>query len=140
MTLTHPRLPDWQDRLSALIARAHREPFVWGQRDCCLWAADAMLAITGFDPAAGLRGRYSNATGAYRLLRTIGGLRGAGQWGGPQLPGPRFARDGDVGIVDGSDRPMLAVRSAEVWLCAATKGLRALPVDAARIAWGVGHA
>lgn len=134
------RLPDWPDRLSALVARAHTQPFAWGLHDCCLWAADAVLALTGHDPADGLRGRYADATGAMRALQAVGGLLGAGRLTGVRLAGPGYARDGDVALVSDGRRPMLAVRAGAVWLVAATGGLHALPADSARMAWGVGHA
>ena len=134
------RLPDWPARLSELVTRAHALPFAWGSHDCCLWAADAVVALTGRDPAIDLRGLYFDEFGAYRALRAVGGLLGAGQRTGRRLTNPRFALDGDVAIVSDGRLPMLAVRSADVWLCAATQGLHALPIDAARIAWGVGHA
>lgn len=133
------RLPDWPARLSALVAAAHVQPFAWGTHDCCLWAADAVLALTGTDPAAGLRGRYSQVQGAHRLLAAHGGLRGVVQRHCPALPTPHQAWEGDVGLVH-VDRPMLAVRVADVWLCAATRGLHAVPAAAASMAWGVGHA
>ena len=134
------RLPDWPARLSALVAQAHRLPFAWGVHDCCLWAADAVVAVTGVDPAQDLRGRYFDAIDAYRALRQIGGLLGAGQRTGTRLAGPGFALDGDVALVHDGRRPMLAVRSGGVWLAAASTGLFALPSDSARITWGVGHA
>jgi hypothetical protein len=137
---TLQRLPDWPTRLADVVARAHRTPFAWGSHDCCLWAADAGLAITGRDFAAELRGTYSTAAGAWRALRAVGGLRGAASRGGVLLPGPAYARDGDVAIVQGPERPMLAVHVAGLWLCTATRGLFALPASAARCAWGVGHA
>jgi len=134
------RLPDWPDRLSALVARAHAQPFAWGTHDCCLWAADAVQALTGHDPAADLRGCYSDATGAMRALRAVGGLLGAGRRTGTRLAGPGHARDGDVALVSDGRRPMLAVRVGAVWMVAATAGLHALPMGAARLTWGVGHA
>jgi hypothetical protein len=67
-----PRPAGWADRLAALIRERRRAPFVWGQHDCCLWAADAVLAIRGFDLAADYRGTYSTAAGALRALRARG--------------------------------------------------------------------
>lgn len=135
-----PRLPDWPARLSVLVAQAHALPFAWGLHDCCLWAADAVVAVVGVDPAADIRGQYTTAQGAHRALHAHGGLLGAGRRTGQRLALPTLARDGDVGLVHDGRRPMLGVRVAAVWLCAATTGLRALPCSAARMAWGVGHA
>ena len=133
------RLPDWPDRLSVLVARAHTQLFTWGSHDCCMWAADAVQALTGHDPAADLRGRYADAPSAMHTLRAVGGLLGAGRRTGVRLAGPGYARDGDVALVHDGRRPMLAVRVGDVWMAAATRGLMALPTGAARMAWGVGH-
>ncbi len=67
------RFPDWDKRLadyiSPLLLDAH---FVWGERDCAMFTADAINAMTGFDILAVFRGRYSTATGSARALRRYG--------------------------------------------------------------------
>lgn len=133
------RLPDWPARLATLVARAHAQPFAWGVHDCCLWAADAVLAVTGVDPAADLRGAYRTERDAYCIVHARGGLRGLGDGIGPRIH-PRLAIAGDVGLVRGTKRVMAGVCVGEVWMVAATEGLLALPFDAARYAWGVGRA
>ena len=45
------RLPDWTARLAGVIRAGEDAPFAWGTFDCCLAAADAMLATTGVDAA-----------------------------------------------------------------------------------------
>ena len=132
------RLPDWPARLSALVSAAHGQAFQWGEHDCCLWAADAVQAITGVDLAADMRGTYSTAYEAQRALHSIGGLKGAGERAGARI-GPLQALAGDIGLVRQERKPMLAVCQGEVWLCAATHGLVALPLGDALMAWGVGH-
>jgi hypothetical protein len=66
------RLPDWTARLAATIRAREDAPFAWGTFDCCLAAADAMLAMTGVDAAQGARG-YKTARGALGALRRIAG-------------------------------------------------------------------
>lgn len=134
-----PRLPDWPARLSVLVAQAHYTPFAWGQRDCCLWAADAAQALTGVDPAADLRGTYSTDAGALAALQRVGGLRGAAGRGGVPIR-PAYAIDGDAGLVRSAGKPCLGVRVGGVWLLATQGGLFAVSADAAVMAWGVGHA
>lgn len=58
------RIENWPTTLMKMIERAEKEPFVWGQNDCCLWTADVVLAITSHDFADGLRGRYHDEDGA----------------------------------------------------------------------------
>lgn len=129
------RLHDWPARLQAVVTRAHAQRFAWGEHDCVLWAADCVQAQTGIDLMARYRGAYSTPKQAYRLLRAEGGLRGAGDYAGPRIA-PAMAAEGDIGLVRGC-RPMLGVMLGGVWMVASTVGLRALPRDAAVMAWGV---
>lgn len=71
--MTHSRLPDATPRLRSLLAARARQPFVWGRADCWLLAADAVLAVTGRDPAADVRATYTDRRAAARLLRHHGG-------------------------------------------------------------------
>lgn len=135
---TH-RPPGWEARLSALVAQRHRCGFAIGVHDCCLWAADAVLAIMGVDLARDIRGTYHDAAGAARVLRAIGGLRGAAARAGAPLASPAYAVDGDVGLVRFSGKPLLAVRAGGVWLAQATAGLIGVSDSSAARAWGVGH-
>lgn len=66
------RRPDWRIALHAAIEDHRREPFVWGERDCALFAADCVAAMTGEDLAAPFRGRYATPRGALRILRAAG--------------------------------------------------------------------
>jgi hypothetical protein len=132
------RLPDWHARLVALIEMRKTEPFSWGVNDCCLWAADAVMAMTGHDPAAGIRGTYSTARGAALALRRIGGMAGAGARCGAEIP-PLCAQVGDVGIVSSDDSPREsgAVCIGEHWLVVVKRGLGLVELHAARKAWRV---
>jgi hypothetical protein len=82
-------------------------PFVWGVCDCMLWPADAVLHVTGIDPAADLRGAYDSPRGALALMRARGGLIGlmAAQLDGLAEQGPG---DG-VGVVRAGRREYGAV-------------------------------
>lgn len=130
------RVNGWQDQLSALIQNRRAQAFRWGSNDCCLWVADAVLAITGIDPAHDIRGSYKTARGASSALRMIGGLTGAGERCGASIP-PLCAASGDVGIVSDGEKELLAVCNGEVWLTTAATGLCAIDLHAARLAWRV---
>lgn len=60
--------------LTEYLQRTIRDPFVWGECDCALWAAGAVEYISGFDPAAHLRGRYSTAREMLTILKNADGL------------------------------------------------------------------
>lgn len=132
------RLPDWAARFQALLQSTRATPFAWGVRDCCLWAADAVQALTGHDPAAPWRGTYGDAAGARLVLRKLGGLAGVASLGAQPIQ-PGFATAGDVAIVKAARRNMLAVCTGESWLCVTRHGLLALPLSAAQSVWGVGR-
>lgn len=66
------RLDDWQARLVAYLHASARKPFQPGTHDCVLFAAGAVLAMTGQDMAAGWRGRYTTLSGGMRVLRKAG--------------------------------------------------------------------
>lgn len=132
------RLPDAAVRLEALLAERWARPFEWGVNDCALFAADAVRAQTGLDPAAPLRGRYTSAIAAGRIVRQLGGLPRivTGALGQP-LRAPLLACAGDVGY---SDSQALAVCIGEHWVCPGARGLVLLPLTAATLAWRVGCA
>lgn len=92
------RLEGWEDRLASIIDERRSRPFVWGEHDCTLFAANVALALTGVDYAAAYRGKYNCAFGSARVLQELGDgtLRGSvGLALGPEIP-IRLAGRGDV--------------------------------------------
>ena len=75
------RLEDWPERLAEAIEAANERPFSWGRHDCCLFACDAVMAMTGVDPAKPFRGKYKTKRGAFGVLKRFAALRQA-QGGG----------------------------------------------------------
>lgn len=133
-----PRLPDAAARLRSLVEARMPAPFAWGVHDCALWAADAIQAQLGADPAQALRGRYRTQLGALRLVAPLGGLPGvaAAVLGAP-LRSPLLACAGDVGY---TRQGALAVCAGETWLVATREGMGHLPLADAVQAWRVGCA
>lgn len=130
------RLHDWQPRLAALFAARAEQPFTWGRFDCCLFAADAVLAVTGHDPAADLRGTYSTEEQAARVLQRAGGVVGVAiRRAGPVVP-PQLAQPGDIGLsmLDASS-PTLAVWGGSAWHAPASVGLVPVPPHALVRVW-----
>lgn len=66
------RKHDWRVALENYLLSVWREPFQWGRHDCALFAAGAVEAMTGDDPAADYRGRYTTLLGGLRLLKKSG--------------------------------------------------------------------
>lgn len=138
--LPNCRLPDWQTRLAALMASRRTTPFAWGTQDCCLFAADAVLAITGHDPAADLRHSYTTAAGAARVLAAAGGVAGiAIRRAGPVVP-VALAQPGDIGLLkldaaDSACRLALAVYGGSCWHAPGPAGLSSHPMTSIVRAW-----
>jgi hypothetical protein len=136
MTPQFIRLPDWQLRLESFVTQRQSVPFVWGANDCALFAADAVQAITGRDPAPHLRG-HRNARQAICAVREHGGL-GAIAWAalGPSMPVLR-ASVGDVVLVRVGKRLALGVCNCATVLGPGPLGVVAVPMADAVLAWGV---
>lgn len=66
------RKTDWQTGLARYLGEVARKPLAYGTHDCALFAAGAVAAITGDDPAAPFRGRYTTLRGGLRVLRGAG--------------------------------------------------------------------
>lgn len=80
------RKSDWEDRLRTYLDRVNETPFKWGTHDCAMFAAGAVLAMTGVDPVPAFRDDYTDemsaraalrAHGAGTLLKTMRSLFGA---------------------------------------------------------------
>lgn len=120
-----PRLPDWRPRLSALVAACFQRRFEWGVHDCALFAADAILAMTGTDPARDLRGRYASARGARKLMRAMGFADKAALLSAllPEVP-PARAAQGDIAVLGAAETLPVAVITGPLLAAPGPDGLR----------------
>ncbi|ENZ4140049.1 hypothetical protein ACGKG3_002911 [Enterobacter ludwigii] len=92
--------PDWHNRLIAVIRAAEKRPFLWGEHDCCLFAADCAEAMTGENFADGWRGTYDSETGAKKaLLRGGGSLENVLAKYLDEVP-VKMAQRGDIAVVE----------------------------------------
>ncbi|GAA4218607.1 hypothetical protein GCM10022253_19400 [Sphingomonas endophytica] len=106
------RLPDWEQRLHDYVSALEGASFAWGTLDCALFAAGAVRAQTGVDPAADFRDRYRSAAGSVRALRRFGAGTLAATIDA-RLPGiaPAFARRGDIVMTGGIAGVCLGARA-----------------------------
>jgi hypothetical protein len=131
------RLPAWQTRFAVLCQQRAAAPFAWGVHDCCLWAADAVHAITGHDFAAAQRGTYATTAEAARVLQAAGGVRGVATRAlGAPMPAA-LAAVGDVVLLEQEGRELLAVCNGLEALAAGPTGLVPVPMRQALAAWRV---
>ena len=104
------RWPDWPGRLAAFLGTRAHAPFSWGSSDCCLFACDAVLEMTGTDLAADFRGTYGCSRSALRVFHRAGGGLGrnglraiacgiAREEGIPEIA-VRLARPGDIVLLE----------------------------------------
>jgi hypothetical protein len=129
---------NWPRLLHAFIESRRSTPFRWGRNDCCIFAADAMLAITGEDPMAEHRG--------YRLAREamkiIGGSKQLFNFAGTVLIGQcyravplAFATLGDVVGIIQNRRQTLGVHLGNVIAAPGKRGVEFLRTTEILHAW-----
>ncbi|WP_193753035.1 DUF6950 family protein [Sphingomonas endophytica] len=133
------RLPDWEQRLHDYVASLEGSSFRWGELDCALFAAGAVLAQTGVDLAAAYRGRYTTARGSVRALRRLGaGTLEATIAAALPAVAPAFARRGDVVMSDGIAGVCLGPRAIFVGEVDGTPGWVTVERASWVNAWSVG--
>lgn len=132
------KTPDWRLHFDAFLASRLRAPFVWGVNDCAIFAADAVLAMTGQDPApAGLRG-HRTARQATRSLHRHGELQGiaTAALGEPVLTAD--PAEGDVVLVRTGKRQALAIANGQGGAFGpAAAGLAVAPLSGPVLCWRV---
>jgi len=121
------RNANWPEALAAEIARAWAKPFTWGENDCCLFACDCALAMTGTDMAASLRG-YRDYEVAQAVVKRYG-IAGIA---------PLRARRGDICLIDIGRGETLGVCAGDRILCPGLRGLVAYPLLNGIRAWEIG--
>ncbi|MEQ5412273.1 hypothetical protein ABN277_22260 [Enterobacter hormaechei] len=128
--------PDWHNRLIAVIRAAEKRPFLWGEHDCCLFAADCAEAMTGENFADGWRGTYDSETGAKKaLLRGGGSLEKVLAKYLDEVP-VKMAQRGDIAIVENSGtRCAGVIYGGAVWVPGETSlvCLRVKPLSTWRV-------
>lgn len=129
------RRNDWMLQLETLVAGRQHERHQYGSHDCSMWACDAVLAVTGRDPGADLRGAYATEAEAEAVIAAHGGLAQiAADRLGVEIV-PALAAAGDVGLINTDRGPALVVCVGAVWLGAAPFGLTLVPRGAVLLAW-----
>lgn len=136
----HPRLVDWPERLAALVEARRHLPFAWGAHDCCTWMADAVVAVTGRDPAAPWRGQYTTEAEAMAMLGASGleavvAARMV-EFGAPECP-VRAVQRGDAVLAVLRNEPLLGVALGPRIAVPGIDRLQWLPLSAGVRAWAV---
>jgi len=130
------RYDDWVTRFNEFIKGRYGVPFSWGSQDCCVFAADGVLAITGHDFAQPYRG-YSTADEAAELLVEVGGCESlASRCLGDPVRWTMAGR-GDVVLHQVDGRESLGLCAGAVFVAPGVDGLIQFPMSNALKAWRV---
>jgi len=136
------RYYDWQTKLREFIESRTFAPFAFGVNDCCLFACDAIAAITGVDMAAEIRG-YTTEAEADAVLAQWGGVEGVAaamceKHGAPEIPAS-FAQRGDVVLCHLATGDTLTIVDTGGRLVGPGRdGLVSVPRKTMRRAWRIG--
>lgn len=131
------RVEDWPERLLAFVEARREMPFKWGENDCCSFAADAVLEMTGEDLMASLRGRYNSSFSAAVRIEREGGIEHYLDIRLPEMA-PRLAHRGDLVMFDAVEGPALGVVLGSHAAAAGPEGVTWIPMARWRKAWRVG--
>lgn len=110
--------------------------FAWGQNDCCLFAADAVLAMTGADLAGDYRGSYDDVKSALRVMPQ-GGLREVATRALGEPISSLMAAVGDVVLMMNEGRELLAICNGTSAIGPGPAGMAVLGMESALAAWKV---
>jgi len=131
------RLHDWPLRFEALLKSRVSVPFAWGTNDCCTFAADVVIALTGADAMQDLRGTYSSEAEAEALIQALGGLPEAlTRYLGEAVPAA-YANTGDVALVLNEGQTVVAVCNGGPVLAPGPRGVAALSDPSILFVWKV---
>ena len=97
------RLEGWERALADYFKSCETAEFVWGEHDCSMFVSNAVLAMTGRDPAAVYRGTYSDAESAQKILEKHGGITGVGDWAFGERVAALMLQRGDVAAIPNGD-------------------------------------
>ncbi len=133
------RLPDWEERLSAWLSECAGASFEWGKLDCLMFAAGAIKAVTGHDPAKGHRGEYNSLASSVRYLKKLGA---DSPWEYldntfPSTP-KAFARRGDLVLAEGNVGVCFGGYALFVGIENEEPGLIRIPFAEWQAAWAIG--
>lgn len=122
---TELRLDSWEKNLNEYLRTVG--PFEWGENDCCLFAANAVLAMTGVDVSKPYRG-YKTRLGAMKKIKDLGV---EGVW--TKILGepihPKMCKRGDVVLFQNGQEQSAGICVGTKFAAVAEEGLIMLPMQ-----------
>jgi len=135
------RLLNWEDRLSAFLAKVYDRPYAPGEHDCMIFAGRCVETVTGQDLASPHLGKYRTEARAFVYLRSIG-FDSCEAWWDANLPArpTSHARRGDIVMrADGTPCVCMGDFAVMVGTDGERDGLFRVPRDEWLKAWTVGE-
>ena len=141
------RFPNWPARLEGFFFLHETTPpkFRYGTFDCCLFACDAIEAMTGVDPASGFRGKYFCLKEARFLMRQYCGspsVRALAEkitqeFGMPEEANALLLNRGDLALIERPRDYLLGIVSltGQDIVVATAKGIERIPFFSAMKGW-----
>lgn len=134
------RLEDWPERLNTYLSAPHK--FDWSEHNCALFAADAVMEITGKDYAVAYRGLKNKAL-ILRKLKRAGGLNGVlTSYLGEPVP-VLTARRGDVVLMSvflnptGANAEAVGICTGKDVALLTKSGITYYPLCEGKLAWRI---
>lgn len=128
----------WPRALFDYLESVKDKPHVWGQHDCCLFAADCVREMTGVDLAASYRSTYDSAQTAMAALSALGMTKRelATQMLGHEKPAG-FAQRGDVVYCEFEQGGAFGICTGTQCVFLTQEGLQNIPTSAVLCAFSV---
>jgi hypothetical protein len=132
------RRPDWVSRLWLEVEASKARELVWGEHDCCLFAARCVDAMTGSEYVRELQAEYQDKTTGLRFIARHGSLQAAIE----SILGEPVqwwkVKRGDVCLVPSADGlGSLGVCLGPTIACVLERGLQYEPIDRAIVGWRI---
>lgn len=126
---------DWPEKLAEFIETRRETAFAWGSHDCCQFAAGAVEAVTGTNPAAAWT--YANEAEAQALIAAAGSLEALVTQAMGEPVHPSRAGRGDVVLAELENGPTVGVCVGRECVFPAETGLTFRPREITLTAWKV---
>lgn len=112
------RKPDWRDALARYVKTQTHRPAKAGSHDNFTFAGGCIGAMTGHDPARGLRGKYKSEAKSHEMFEALGYLDHVDYLTAELIEVPMaFARAGDLAVFP-QERMVGIVSGGRVYLMA----------------------
>lgn len=130
------KVAGWPEILAVKIEEWRNRPFDWSTSDCCQFAAEVVLAITGIDYRERFP-RYESRQQAELILTKLGGVPALVSSVLGESKHPAFAQRGDVVACDFGDGVAVGICIGVECCAPGPSGLVFRPTSRSVSAWSI---